>query len=60
MHSGRANVLGHDGHVEGVGVEELNNRYVPKVRMIGNVKQVLSTYVKTVRDPDAPKQITSF
>ena len=60
VHSGRANVLGHDGHVEGVGVEELNNRYVPKVRMIGNVKQVLSTYVKTVRDPDAPKQITSF
>ena len=60
VHSGRADILAHDGHAETAGVEELNNRYIPKVRMINNVKQVLSTYVKTVRDPDNPKLVYNY
>ena len=60
VHSGRADLLAHDGHVETAVLDELNNWYVPKVRMINNVKQVLSTYVKTVRDPETPKQIYNF
>ena len=60
VHNARANILAHDGHVETEGLDELNNRYVPKVRVINNVKQVLSTYVKTVRDPEDPKLVYNF
>ena len=60
VHNARANILAHDGHVETVGLDELNNRYVPKVLVVNSGKQVLSTYVKTVRDPEAPKQGYSF
>ena len=60
VHGGRANILAHDSHVEAVSLEELNNRYVPKVRKIDNVKQVYSTYVKTVREPEEPKLIYNF
>ena len=60
VHGGRANILAHDAHVEAVGLDNLNDWHVPKVRMIGNAKRVLSTYVRTVRDPDLPKQIYSF
>ena len=60
VHSARAGILAHDGHVETAALDTLNSWYVPKVRMIGNTKQVLSTYVKTVRDPVNPKQIYNF
>ena len=60
VHNGRANLLAHDAHVEAVSLDDLNACYVPKVRVIGNVKQVLSTYVKTVRNPEDPKNIYNF
>ena len=60
VHSSKANILAHDGHVETAALDELNDWYVPKVRVISNVKKVLSTYVKTVRNPEDPKQIYSF
>ena len=60
VHSSRANILAHDGHVETVPLDELNDWYVPKARVIDNVKKILSTYVKTVRNPESPKQIYNF
>ena len=60
VHSSRAGILAHDGHVETAAIDSLNSWYVPKVSIISNVKQVLSTYVKTVRDPIDPKQIYNF
>ena len=60
VHGSRAGILAHDGHVETAALESLNSWYVPKVRIISNVKQILSTYVKTVRDSVDPKQIYNF
>jgi len=60
VHSAKANVLAHDGHVETVALEDLNNWYIPRVSKIDGVKQLFSTYVRVVRMPEDPKQLYKF
>ena len=60
VHSSRANVLAHDGHVASVQFDNLNDWCIPRVKRIDGVRQLFSTYVRTVRLPDAPKSIYKF
>ena len=60
VHGGRADLLAHDSHVEAVQLDNLNDWYIPKVKIISDVKQVFSTYVRTVRNPEDPKNIYNF
>ena len=59
-HNAKADFLGHDGHVELVPADELNDLYVPKVKKIDNQKQVFSTYLRSMYTPDDPKTTYRF
>ena len=60
VHSSRATILAHDGHVGSAALDELNDWFVPKIQKINGSKQVFSTYVRTVRNPDDPKSLYNF
>ena len=56
----KADLLAHDGHVEAVQLDDLNDWCVPKVKRINNQKQLFSNYVRTVRNPEDAKMVYSF
>ena len=60
VHGSKAGVLAHDGHVELVQLDDLNDWYIPKARLINNKKQIYSIYVRTVRNPEDAKLIYNF
>ena len=53
-HGGRASVAAHDGHVESVSFDELNNWHHIRVGTIDGRQNVFSVYVRACRPPDTP------
>ena len=60
VHSARANILAHDAHVAVAQLDDLNDWHIPKAKIFNNAKQIFSTYVRCVRNPEAPKELYSF
>ena len=59
-HAGRSTILAHDGHVATAPMEEMNNWHVPKVKKVSGVKQIFSTYLRTMCNQDDPKTVFRF
>ena len=59
-HSSKSNVLAHDGHVEGAAMDEMNGWHIPKVKKVDDVKQVFSTYLRVMFNPDNPATAYKF
>ena len=59
-HSSKSNVLAHDGHVEGASMDDMNGWHIPKVKKVSDVKQVFSTYLRVMFNPDDPGTAYKF
>ena len=59
-HSAKSNILAHDGHVEGTAMDDMNNWHIPKVKKISGTKQVFSTYLRAMFNPDSPATAYKF
>ena len=57
VHGGKSNVAAHDGHVETVSAEGLNDMHHVKYATIDGRQQIFSVYVRVARDPDAPTMV---
>ena len=60
VHGGRSNVAAHDGHVESVSMESLNDMHHIRNSTINGVQQVHSVYVRVARDPEDPNLIVEL
>jgi len=54
VHGGKSNVAAHDGHVETVSMEGLNDMHHIRNAAIDGVRQTFSIYFRLSRDPDFP------
>ena len=59
-HSDKSNVLAQDAHVETVAMDELNRWHIPKVKKVDGLKQVFSTYFRSMFNPDNPAAAYKF
>ena len=57
VHSGSSNVTAHDGHVQTIPMEALNEMHHIRNSAIDGVRQFYSIYVRIARDPDDPKVV---
>ena len=59
-HAAKSNVLAHDAHVETVAMDDLNKWHIPKVKQVDGLKQVFSTYLRSMMNPESPKTVYKF